>query len=251
MKKLAIAFSLAGFVLEAPATVLQIPLTGNRTTGSVVISSTGTPSPDTVNIGSLAVSLYNGGILPAVCGAKPTTVVHFRAPFGIAKQTPDTATDWNNMNVFPAASGLSTIDSIRTWEANTGTERVAQGFALYESGSTSTCMGAEYFMAPKWNRVVFVSFGSGVGYRAKLSFQARQETVYGIYPRYQILESITLYYVVTINSTDLSGGPVALRPARPGLGLRAGLDLYNPLGIKLDRKPGRFEPALPAVRRAR
>ncbi|MCD6023582.1 MAG: hypothetical protein K0Q91_498 [Fibrobacteria bacterium] len=247
MKKL-IALSLAGLVLEAPATVLQIPLTGNRTTGSAVISANGAPSPDTVNIGSLAVSLYNGGTLPAVCGAKPTTVVHIRAPFGIAKQTPDTATDWNHLNVFPEASSLVSIDSIKTWEANTGTERVAQGFALYQSGSTSTCMGAEYFMAPKWNRVVFLSFGSGVGYRAKLSFQGTRETVYGVYPRYQVLESITLYYVVTVNSTDMSGGPVALRPARLGPGPRAERDLYNPLGIRLSREgaqaKGRFEPGL-------
>jgi hypothetical protein len=106
-------------------------------------------------------------------------------------------------------------------------------------------------MEPKWNRVVFLRYGSGIDYRAKLTFGSVIDTSYTTppsYSSYHRIQKISLHYVLNANSTDMAG-PVSLRPERPGRGdLRFGArvehDLYNPLGVRLKRGAGRHEPAL-------
>jgi hypothetical protein len=243
---------------QTSATVLQIPYTPSdgKKTGSVEISTANGLDPDSVKLGLLTIRLYDGvKVALAVCGFKPTTVVQIVGGFSVVHQTADTSADWNQLGTYPHLSNLVKVDSIKAWDGDmsSGVERTAPGFALFKSGQTNTCSGAEYFMEPNWNRVVFVSFGSGINYRAKLSFQAKSDTSYGMLPRFQVLRSITMYYVITANSDDVSGGPIAVRPeartrARGSSGLKVDYDVYNPLGIRLGRERGRFEPSLSVPR---
>ena len=58
-------------------------------------------------------------------------------------------------------------------------------------------------MTPGWNRVVFLRFGSGVDYRAKLSFQSVDDTVFQGPPSfttYRVLRSITMQYVMQMET---------------------------------------------------
>jgi hypothetical protein len=254
---LAIIF-LAG---AASAAILEIPYTGGKQSGAVEIStSSGDPGsgnlgfrthPDTVRIGGLTVRLYTGAELAlTVCGFKPPTVAIFDAPFGSVRQSPDKSAEWSRFAGHPDST--IALDSVTGYQGyGTSARRVGQGFNLYKAGERNTCMGAEYSMEPDWNRIVFLRFGSGVDYRAKVSFQVKRDTVFGFNPQYQILKSITLHYVLNANSNDLSG-PVAIRPARSRGATRQGLqvpyDVYNPLGIRLKREPGRFAPGVRAPR---
>ena len=241
---------------QVSATVLQIPYTisEGKKTGSVEISIANGLDPDSVKLGLLTMRLYDGvQVAPAVCGFKPTTVVQILG--GEVHQTTDTSADWNQLETFPHFSNLAKVDPIKAWDGDmsSGVERTGPGFALFQSGQTNTCSGAEYFMERNWNRVLFVTFGSGISYRAKLSFQAKKDTTYGMLPRFQVLRSVTLYYVLTANSDDVSGGPIAVRPevrtrARGSSGLKVDYDVYNPLGIRLGRDRGRFEPSLSVPR---
>ena len=243
---------------HASATVLQIPYTisEGKKTGSVEISIANGLDPDSVRLGGLIVRLYDGvKVALAVCGFKPTTVVQIIGGFSVVHQTTDTSADWNQLGTFPHLSNLVKVDSIKAWDGDmsSGVERTGPGFALFKSGETNSCSGAEYFMERNWNRVLFVTFGSGISYRAKLSFQAKKDTTYGMLPRFQVLRSVTLYYVLTANSDDVSGGPIAVRPevrtrARGSSGLKVDYDVYNPLGIRLGRERGRFEPSLSVPR---
>ena len=262
MKTPASLLSFAVFTGTALATVLQVPYTGGKQSGAVVISThsgdshsgQSSPNPDTVRIAGLTVRLYDKiDVALTVCGFKGPTVALFTGAFGTVWQSADTSADWNRFDTIPA--GAIAVDSVTGWEGNGGSapvKRVGQGFALFSAGQRNTCQGAEYFMAPKWNRVVFLRFGSGVDYRAKLSFQSKRDTTFGILPQFQVITSITLNYVINQNAKDLSG-PVGLRPEKPkGFAPRHApkveYDLYNPLGIRLNRAPGRFEPRLRAPR---
>jgi hypothetical protein len=141
-----------------------------------------------------------------------------------------------------------------SWTQAGSDSLAAPGFELFKAGQNNNCAGEEYSMTRGWNRVVFLRYGSGVDYRAKLSFQAVDDTVYQGPPSfttYQILRSLRLDYVLNSNSTDLSG-PVSIRTARPDrgpsrFGARVEHELYNPLGIKLRHEPGRFEPTLKVI----
>jgi hypothetical protein len=246
----------------ATAAVHQIPYTGGKLAGSVVLSGPSAPAvagqprlpQDTVKIGSgVTVRFgYASNVLPAVCGAKATYVVQIP---GQVWQTADTSTNWNGLGTYPA-TGLVAVDSLNAWSSffDAPASR-APGFPLFQSGGNNDCSGESYFMEPKWNRVVFLRFGSGIDYRAKLTFESVDDTSYFTppgYTSYHVLRKITLYYVLNANSMDLAG-PVSVRPARPSRGetrFGAGVvhDLYNPLGLRLRREAGRHEPVLSVPR---
>ena len=237
------------------AAVYDIPYTGGKVSGSLVVpvSSTGSMGLDTVRLGSAGIFLGNGAkLMLTVCGFKPPTVVQFQAPFGSVSQGADMSSDWNGFTTYP-----STVVPVRdaTIWLNENDSLVAPGFELFKSGQNNSCAGAEYGMTAGWNRVVFLRFGSGVDYRAKLSFQAVDDTVYvgpPTFTTYQILRGIRLYYVMNMNSTDLAG-PVALRPDRPGradprLGAGTATGLYNLLGARLRREARAHEVVIPLRR---
>jgi hypothetical protein len=246
----------------ASATVLQIPYTGGKMAGTVVISisSGGKTTPDTLSIAGATIRFYfASGVLPAVCGAKPTIVAQFLAPASAIFQTLDTSADWNGLTTFLGVGNGGAVPSIDAWEfMGASSPHRAPGFPLFSAGQTSSCAGEEYFLAPRWNRVVFMHFGSGVDYRARMSFQVKSDTSYAPTPmlQYHVLKSLTLHYVINTASNDLSGAPVSLQPPRfsrasaPPFDWR-NADLYNPLGVRLRRDAGRFEPALPARPRER
>jgi hypothetical protein len=243
------------FPVLAPAMTYDIPYTGGKLSGSVVISgSVSSMSRDTVQLGAARIYLGIGAkLMLTVCGFKPPTMVQFVAPFGSVAQSVDTSSDWNDFTAYP--DSVTSVPPVTTWSGGGSDSLVAPGFELFRAGQNNSCAGEEYFKASGWNRVVFLRFGSGVDYRAKLSFQEMNDTVYVGPPTnttYQILRSLRLYYVVNANSTDLAG-PVALRPDRPGRAaprLRAGAvtDLYNPLGIRLRREARAHEVVIPLRR---
>jgi hypothetical protein len=243
----------------AAAAVHQIPYNGGKLAGSVVLSGPSVPATiggqpgipqDTVKIGS-AVTVrfgYASNTLPAVCGAKQGYVVQI---LGAVWQTADTSSDWNGLGTYPS-SGLVAVDSINAWPSfDVQVPARAPGFGLFQSGQNNTCSGEAYIMEPKWNRVVFLRYGSGIDYRVKLTFGSVIDTSYTTppsYTSYHRLQKISLHYVLNANSTDLAG-PVSLRPSRPARGeLRFGArvehDLYNPLGVRMKRYAGRYEPVL-------
>jgi hypothetical protein len=245
----------------ASATIVQIPYTGGKMAGTVAIStgSGGETTPDTLVIAGVTIRFYfASGTLPAVCGAKPTIVAQFLAPASTIFQTQDTSTNWNGLATFPGTGSGAAVAPIDAWEfMGASSSHRAPGFPLFSTGQTASCSGEEYFLSPRWNRVVFLHYGSGVDYRARMSFQVKSDTSYAPTPmlQYHVLKSLTLHYVINTASNDLSGAPVSLQPPRsralasPFDGPNA--ELYNPLGVKLKRDPGLHEPALPARPRAR
>jgi len=225
-------------------------------TTTLTVDGMGRISPDTVRVGNITIRFaYQSGYMLAICGAKPTTVVQFLPPFGSVRQRADTSSSWNQFGSYPD-SNLVTVDTIAAIAGENGSMDPlsgirAPGFALFSAGTRNTCSGAEYFMASRWNRVVFLRYGSGVDYRAKLSFQVIRDTSYAptMMLQYSELRSIVLHYVVNRASSDLSGAPVSLRvprPTRVSTGLKAGdiTELYNPLGVKV-REPKRFQAVVP------
>lgn len=253
-------------ILAGPssASIREIAYAGGKQSGSVeIVTSSGNPlqsilNPDTVRIGGLTVRLYNrvDGV-PAACSFKPLAAALFDAPLGSVRQSPDMSADWDRFGGHPDTTiPVDTLSGPQGAGYPSAVMRGTPAVGLFKAGGTNTCMGSEYFMEPNWNRIVFLRFGSGVDYRAKLSFQAKRDTVWGFNPQYQVITSITLHYVLNANSNDLSG-PAAVLPKPTGgfgrTGVKVDYDLYNPLGVRLspDGGRGRFEPALPAARRAR
>lgn len=244
----------------AQAELLEIPYTGGKKAGTVVITKVSSTqmSPDTVKIGAAMIRLtLKAENLIAVCGAKPTIVAQFVAPFATVSQTSDTSTNWNAYNTMPT-SGLVPLDSIDIWRSG-GVQPAwrAPGFDLFSEGSGRSCTNTEYLMHPRWNRVVFMPFGTGVGYRLKVSFQTLTGSTENPTPMIfnAWLNTVTMHYVLNAGSSDLSGAPVSLRRPESRVNrITQGtkdwrtVDLYNPLGMKIRREPGRFEAVVPLVR---
>jgi hypothetical protein len=242
----------------ASAALHEVPYTGGKKAGTVVITkvSNTSMSPDTVKIGPATIRLTMiTDILLAVCGAKPTIAAQFVAPFAQVWQTADTSTHWNGFPAMPA-SGLIGVDSIDIRKNGSPDPAWrAPGFGLFSEGPGTSCTGTEYFMEPRWNRVVFMRFGSGVDYRLKVSFQVQTGASENPTPMIDNswLVSLTMHYVLNANSTDVSGAPVSIRAPRvaraaPVRGDWRTMDLYSPLGVKLRREPGRFEAVVPVRR---
>jgi hypothetical protein len=216
------------------------------------------PSPDTVRFGnvfSLRFFAVNDP-LPAVCGAKPTFAVQFLSS-AIARQRADSSAAWSQHTTY--SDSLVPLDSIGSGTQANPPVR-APGFNLVAAGQNNNCSGSEFVLAPRWNRLVFLHRPTaGVGdYYAKVAITAYRDTSFGMLPYYHVLRSFTLTYVLNnqrlgTQPVDLSGGTVAIRPARPARGsarFGAGVEyeLYNPLGIRLRHGAGKYEPALPASR---
>ncbi len=248
------------FALQtARATLLEIPYSGGKKAGTVVVTKVSNVqmSPDTLKIG-LAVIRFSlkSDILLAVCGAKPTIVAQFLGGFASVSQTRDTSANWNTYTTWPVFDSLVRIDSLNILKNGMpDPEWRAPGFDLFSEGPGRSCTGTEYFLAPRWNRVVFMQMGSGVVYRLKVSFQAQNGTTENptsmIYNSY--LNSITVHYVLNANSTDVSGAPVSIRAQRVsrvsmGAADWRRMDLYSPLGVKIHRETGRFEALIPVRR---
>jgi hypothetical protein len=242
----------------AYATLVEIPYTSGKKAGTVVITKVSNVqmSPDTLKIGMASIRLsLKTDVLPAVCGAKPTIVAQFIAPFGGVFQTADTSDDWNAYATMPA-SGLIAVDSVNILKSGSPDPAWrAPGFDLFSEGPGNSCTGMEYFMAPRWNRVVFMRMGSGVDYRLKVSFQVKSETYEAPTPMIQnsYLNSLTLHYVINANSTDVNGAPVSLQPRFAFRSVAPSLDwksaaLYNPLGVRLKREARPREVVIPLRR---
>lgn len=250
--------ALIAFPIGSPASQLVIPYAGGKASGSVVVemASNMRMSPDTLKIGAITVRFAAlTDVLPAVCGAKPMMAVQFLAPHGLVSQTADTSTEWTAFATMPS-SGLIAVDSLNLLKGGVAAPAWrAPGFALFEAGPKNTCMHDEYFMATGWNRVVFLRYGSGVDYRAKLSFRTVIDSSYALTPMIQgtVLKSLTLHYVLNANSGDLhepliSLAPRMLHPRKSPQGWRD-MNLYDVRGVRVHREPLRFQAVVPVARR--
>lgn len=242
----------------ARAALYDIPYNGGKQSGSVVVAVDGTVGTvsDTIRIGGLEVRLGTGvGQFLTVCGYKPPVVAQFAASFGTAGQTEDMSADWNAFTVYPA-EGLIALDSVPIYSGSEGDSAFGPGFEVYKRGQNNSCEGEEYSLSSGWNRVVFLRFGSGVDYRAKLSFRAVDDTSYvgpPSFTNYHVLRSLRLDYVINANSTDLAG-PTAIRAPRGSRidgPVQAGTaqERYNPLGVRLRRAAHDHEVVIPLRRR--
>ena len=163
---------------------------------------------------------------------------------GEAHQLADTASDWSQEASRPSEEALVPLSPL---PAVASSDSVGFRFA-----SEEICEGSIQLMFGKWNRVIFVRDGSRY---AKFAITGWQDTAWGGLPSYQYLKSLTIRYVIndTNELSDLVSirAPGVDRTASRGLGVSgAGRieDLYNPLGVRLNRAPGRFEAAVPLRR---
>ncbi len=255
-----LAFSglLAG---AASASVVEIPYSGGKVSGSHEVSlysgslGSGTyrATPDSLRIAAVTLRFFvQPGPYPTVCGYKPPIGMQvIVGSFGAAWQAADTSSAWSDFQAFPQGSAipLDSVTGASFQEPYTDTLR-APGYFFVEAGERNSCDGSEFSFRSHWNRVIFARWGSGVDYAAKISIRSYQDTTFGMLPMYQVLRSVSVHYVVNTTSTDL----VPIRPGRPEqarsrFGAKVEHDLYNPLGIKIRRESGRYEPTVTVPRK--
>jgi hypothetical protein len=87
---------------------------------------------------------------------------------------------------------------------------------------------------------------------AKFGIESIGSKQWGTVPYYAYIISIKFRYVLN-DVNNLTGQTSLVRPTprkriEPRFGARVEHELYNPLGVKLRREPGRFEPAVTAPR---
>lgn len=235
----------------SPATVLDIPYPGGKRSGSftVTVDNGKAISPDTIRIGAALTFRVYFQILPlAVCSNRGELGIQvFATGGGITMRRPSHDTDWI---AYPSPHSLSSnvlADSVPTLSpSDPSAPSKAQGWIIARPGDLD-CMTDTYSLDSNYRQLLFPVGG---GYYSKIQVASFTETVPGPPPPlYQprVLNTVTVRYIIN-EEPDLSG-PAPIRPARPEpasrFGARLEQELYNPLGIKLRRDPGRFEPTLP------
>jgi hypothetical protein len=164
---------------------------------------------------------------------------------GEAVQLADSGTTWDAQNSYPSPGASTPLAPVQGTYDSFPLPGYRFGFEMY-------CEGEDQRVNPNWNRLVFVKSGS---HYAKFAITATQDTVWNVHfiTGYRYIKTITLHYVVN-ETNDLTGNTSLLRPSRPNrsgsrFGARMEHELYNPLGIRLRREPGRYEPTVTVPRK--
>jgi hypothetical protein len=241
-----------------PAYALQIPYAGGKQGESIEIRTL-TPSPFPWGQSSLgSVTIEIAGVFSirfrevaaqndsSFCSSQDAALGKIFLQIsgeGVVRQLADSGMDWQLHQTRPPETDLIVFASLPL--------PGDPGAVGYRFASVGSCEGSHQFVAPNWNRLIFIRNGSR---HTKVAIVAKQDTAWGTLPYYGYLKTITLRYVV--NDWDELSDPVAIRPVRPSrehprFNASMEYDLYNPLGVRLRREPGPFEAALPSSRTAR
>ncbi|MCD6023581.1 MAG: hypothetical protein K0Q91_497 [Fibrobacteria bacterium] len=231
----------------------QIPYTSGKLAQSVVITlnNGASISPDSIRVGTAFVVrtyvAYNG--LTVCSNSHELGLMFHLGAGGSARRRPAIDTNWMTYAAYPMLSSMINLDSVPRMSGPGGPPvppGKAPGYIFARPGDVQ-CMTDTYSADSAFSQVVFVQSGSVY---AKLKIVGYTHTLPGPPPpQYQpkTLNTITLRVVVNTNANDLvdPNPPASLRgPYRKGYARGQSGDLYNPLGIRLDRVPGRFEPGL-------
>lgn len=163
---------------------------------------------------------------------------------GEVRQAKDSSTVWDAFQTYPHDSATISLPALPLALDSSGAVGYRIGREIY-------CEGVGQYTSGNWNRLVFVHDGSVY---AKFAISSKQDTLWGSgLPGYQYFKAVSLHYIIN-DSSDMTGLFTPVKPSGrrdPGsrLGGRIEHERYNPLGIRLNREPGRFEPTVPAPRK--
>jgi hypothetical protein len=253
MKNLMVGIFLLGSL--SWGSVVTVPYTSGKIAQSVTVGTRGTYSPDSVRVGSqFILRFYRAPSALTVCGA-PTQLVLQVLVTGSARRRPDNDTNWMAYTGYPQASSMINLDSMGPVQTGPNPYGSAPAYAYGTEGQFNTCMGATYSLAQTYQQIVFVQSGTTYAKFRIFTYSGVDESVTPLLQFYY-LNSISIRMVVSGNANDLvdPNPPVAIRGnfesrsrafSNGSERARVAHDLYNPLGIRLVREPGRFEAVLP------
>jgi hypothetical protein len=166
---------------------------------------------------------------------------------GKTTQRKDSADTWESSTAYPDSALLAPLPQVPQVDTGSPTISKAAGYVFAYDGS---CEGTSYGLLPNSKRTLYIQNGA---YFAKFGIVSIQSKQWGIIPYYAFIISIKFRYVLN-DSNDLVGQsssvpPLPRKRIEPRFGARIEHELYNPLGVKFRREPGRFEPAVTAPRK--
>jgi hypothetical protein len=247
---------------RASAAVLDIPYFGGKQEQTVEVRYTDTitpihhffwsyaPTPDTIRAGSIfSLRLYYTRWNPdmnSLCSQMGELGIQLLSTGDVA-QRKDSADAWETSTAYPDQSLLTPLPQVPHVDTGFPTISKAPGHVL--AGEWS-CEGTSYSLNPKWKRTLYFQGGSRF---AKIGIESVQSKSWGVIPYYGYIISVRLRYILN-DSNDLAANTTSARPSlrnriEPRFGARVEHERYNPLGVRLRREPGRFEPSVTVPRR--